>query len=213
MLSLDHIVFASNDVEKASKVYENKFSVKTVKGGNHENWGTYNYLAHFSNDCYIEWLGIHSRTKADKSNNPLIQHLRNTLDAGKQEAFQFALRTSKLDPFIYHFERINIPFSGPVQGKRIQPNGKLLTWRMLFPIYDFSKETLPFLIEWDQPKEERVEQHVENDQAITTIHFGGTTLEKFMTIYQLKQPLQAKLSLQNADIIFNTTDSLQIDFH
>jgi len=59
------------------------------------------------------------------------------LDNGRDEAFQFALRTDRLDDFVSHFQDTQIPFIGPVEGKRIKPDGTMLTWRMLFPTYDY----------------------------------------------------------------------------
>src|SRR5690625_1391286 len=164
MLSLDHIVIASSDLEKASKKYEETFDIKTVKGGEHESWGTYNYLAYFSNDSYIEWLGSSKTAIARNSDNPLIQHLVYLLGRGLQEPYQLALQTCNLDGFVEHFQSEKIPFIGPVPGKRKRPDGKMITWRMLFPTYNFKTETLPFLIEWDQPKEERIDVSLVNNQ-------------------------------------------------
>lgn len=213
MLSLDHIVFAGLDIEEASEKYGKEFALKSVKGGVHENWGTYNYLAHFSNHCYVEWLGIKDLQRAEQSENPLINHLVIVLRKGKQGPFQFALRTNKLDEFVEHFNDVNIRFIGPVQGKRKTPEGTLLTWRMLFPLYDVSKEMLPFLIEWDQPEEDRMDASLVNGPAITTVYYGGTTIERFTKIYNLsfKNRKVNKISLKNASIVFTDKDSLSIN--
>src|SRR5699024_9298724 len=56
ILAQDHIVISGTNVEQASEQYGKQLSIKAVKVGEHENWGTYNYLAYFSNSCYIEWL-------------------------------------------------------------------------------------------------------------------------------------------------------------
>ena len=47
MLALDHIVFAGRDIQTATKEYRN-IALKSVKDGEHDDWGTYNYLAYFS---------------------------------------------------------------------------------------------------------------------------------------------------------------------
>src|SRR5699024_1051550 len=153
MLALDHVVIAGNDAETASAQYGNQFTIKAVKGGEHTNWGTYNYLAYFSNDSYLEWLGISDLAKATDTDNPLIQHLVFMIENDLPGPFQFALRTNELNSYISHFDKENISYTGPVSGERIKPDGTALKWRMLFPHYDHSEEILPFLIEWENPKD------------------------------------------------------------
>src|SRR5690625_126217 len=213
MLALDHIVFAGENIEKESAIYSEKYALKTIRGGEHMNWGTYNYLAHFSNNCYIEWLGIYDEVKAQQSDNPLIKHLVYALAQNTLGQYQFALRTNKLDEYVNHFKKIDIPFIGPVQGKRIKPDGEELTWRMLFPMYDHTKEMLPFLIEWDQPEEERIDVSLMNSPSITTIHYGGLPMEKFLHLYNFpfKKRKINKLSLLNCKIIFTDNNQLQIN--
>src|SRR5690625_6326622 len=156
MLSLDHIVIASSDLEKASKKYEETFDIKTVKGGEHESWGTYNYLAYFSNDSYIEWLGSSKTAIARNSDNPLIQHLVYLLGRGLQEPYQLALQTCNLDGFVEHFQSEKLPFIGPVPGIRNRPDGKMMTWWRLFPTYNVNMGTLRCVSEWDKPKVARM---------------------------------------------------------
>lgn len=211
MLSLDHIVFAGRDLQSATKEYGN-LALKSVKGGEHKSWGTYNYLAYFSNSCYIEWLGIHNVELAEQSENPLIQHLVYTLSTQKQGPFQMALRTTKLDDYVQHFEDNNIPFTGPIAGQREKQDGSTLHWRMLFPTYDFTKETLPFLIEWGQSEAERFDVSLMNSQAITSIEFGGVEEERFQEIYQLRpRARQRKFRLKNAKMKFTKDKALQVN--
>lgn len=208
MLSLDHIVFAGNDLQAATKEYGN-IALKSVKGGEHDNWGTYNYLAYFSNNCYIEWLGINDVSKAQASENPLIQHLVHVLSTKSQGPFQFALRTTKLDAYVEHFKANNISFTGPVHGERLKPDGTTLRWRMLFPTYDYEQETLPFLIEWGQSEAERFDVSLINSQAITNISFGGIDKELFQHIYQLRpRARNRQVRLRNAQLEFKNDGAL-----
>ncbi|PAE28376.1 VOC family protein [Oceanobacillus profundus] len=47
MLALDHLIIAANDPEKAAQQFAQKYGVKVIQGGEHHNWGTYNYLSYF----------------------------------------------------------------------------------------------------------------------------------------------------------------------
>ncbi|SES96840.1 Glyoxalase-like domain-containing protein [Oceanobacillus limi] len=215
MLALDHIVLAGENIEESSTKYGRKFAIKAIKGGEHEEWGTYNYLAYFSNESYIEWLGIQDYEKANTSNNPLIQHLVHNLDKQIVGPFQFALRTNEMDHYIDHFNAKNIPFKGPFFGQRERPDGTNLTWRMLFPSYDYTREMLPFLIEWGSSigsKGPSVDS-LSNPQAIMKINYGGIDREKFEHIYQLKPKrlLKKQFALQNSTIIFNEKNNFTFD--
>ncbi|MEI3612973.1 VOC family protein [Pseudogracilibacillus sp. SO30301A] len=207
MLSLDHIVISGKNLLAASKKHED---ILTIKGGEHQNWGTHNYLGYFANGSYLEWLGINNKTVAHQSDNPLIQHLVYLLDAGREEVFQFALQAD-IDTFVAHFEKAKINYVGPLAGRRTKPDGETLTWRMLFPTYDFTKETLPFLIEWNQSEAERIDASIVNNKRIKVIHFGGTTIERFAQIYQLNQGENNKLILENVEIIFNKTEKFHFE--
>ncbi len=207
MLSLDHIVISGKNLNTASEKCED---ILTIKGGEHENWGTHNYLAYFANGSYLEWLGVNNKTVAHQSENPLIHHLIYLLDSGREEAFQFALQAD-IDKFVTHFKQEKVNYIGPIAGRRTKPDGETLTWRMLFPKYDFTKETLPFLIEWDQSEEERVDASIVNNKSIKTIHFGGTTIERFAQIYQVNQRENNRIILENAEIHFNKTEKFHFE--
>lgn len=200
MLELDHIVFAGKDIVEASAAYGDKFKVVAIKGGEHEEWGTYNYLAYLLNDCYVEWLGVRDFERVKRSDLPLIQHLAYLLERDIQGPYQLALRTNQLDNYVEHFTKNNISYTGPFSSERIEPDGTKLTWRMLFPTYDYTREILPFLIEWDQPLEERVDQTLVNSKTITQVDFGGTGEERFKEVYDLSN----KKRLMNRSLLKNT---------
>ncbi|MEN1968353.1 VOC family protein [Lentibacillus sp. N15] len=213
MLALDHIVIAGNNAEQASAQYGNQFTIKAIKGGEHINWGTYNYLSYFSNDSYLEWLGVTDLDKARNAENPLIQHLVYVVDNDLLGPFQFALRTNQMDDYIAHFEREAIPYTGPFAGQRAKPDGTVLKWRMLFPQYNHTEAMLPFLIEWENPGDAYPESSLLNIQTIQTIHYNGIDRDMFARIYQLKPKKLNKhlLALQNCKIRFGDERNLRFD--
>lgn len=213
MLALDHIVIPAANAEKISLEYGNQFSIKTIKGGQHEQWGTYNYLSYFANDSYMEWLGVQDEQQAKRSDNPLIQHLVYVLEENIIGPFQFALRTSEMDNYVAHFQENNIPFKGPNIAERKKPDGSTLKWRMLFPEYDHKKNVLPFLIEWENPKDVFGHNSLFNRQSITKINYGGVDKETFARIYQLKSRKLNKnlFPLHNSKILFAVERKLEFD--
>ena len=210
MLYLDHLIWTGNNIEEISRQYGVSFAVKSVKGGDHESWGTFNYLTHLSNNCYLEWLGVDDMEKAKQLDHPLIKHLVYALENNQQGPFQFALRTDKMNEYVEHFKKNNISFTGPLNGKRNQPNGDPLTWRMLFPHCDYENGcVLPFLIQWDQPEKERIDVSLINHQAITDIYFSGTSKEHFTKIFNLpNKKRNNKVTLRNTVIHFTEENPL-----
>lgn len=203
MLSLDHVVIASKNILKSSAIFAKHHHIHTVAGGNHENWGTKNILAYMKNDCYIEWIGIENKEIATRSHNPLIQHLIYQLNEKDHGAFQIAFRTNYLASYVTHFKRKNIPFIGPVLGERKRKDGSVLSWQMLFPLYDAKEKTLPFLISWDQSFEKRVEKDALNEQTMPSVSYSGISLQEFAHIYQVRPDYnKRKISLQNAEVLF-----------
>ncbi|MEN2769234.1 VOC family protein [Ornithinibacillus xuwenensis] len=213
MLALDHIVIAGKDAEKDSALYNKRLAIKAIKGGEHENWGTYNYLAYFSNESYIEWLGIRDLDKAKQSENPLIQHLVQVANHQQPGPFQFALRTDQMDNYIQHFEANNIPYDGPFPGERVRPDGTVLKWRMLFPKYDYKEGMLPFLIEWENSTNGPTALSLTNAQAITKILYSGVDKQTFTNIYQLKlkRSFSNQFTLQNTKIVFTDNEHLNFE--
>src|SRR5699024_2938837 len=163
-----------------------KVAIKAVKGGEHTEWGTYNYLSHFSNNSYLELLGVSDREKAKNTTNPLRQHLIYMEAEDKNGPFQFALRTKQLESYVAHFEKEAIPFKAPISAQREKPDGTILKWQMLFPVYDHKEETLPFLIQWEDPQAVFSETNLANTQNITRVNYGWLDKATFARIYQLK---------------------------
>lgn len=182
MLALDHIVIAAAGPGMDGN------GLRVIPGGVHPNWGTANELAFLKNDCYVEWLYVREAERANRSDNLLIQHLvRELVPGGQAKAFQLAFRTDNMSRFVEHFERNGISYVGPLHGSRQKPDGTMLAWQMVFPVYDMQVETLPFLIQWEQPVHERVRAEDITDAGLAELHIGMLTAERLEKVYQLER--------------------------
>lgn len=206
MLALDHLVYATVDADAARLMFSERYGLATYKGGRHENWGTYNYLSHFQNQCYMEWLSLFDGSKAAESSNPLIQHTADWLKNGKEGIIQLAFRTSEMDQFIEYYRKNALSFQGPFEGSRKRPDGSVLAWRMLFP-ESSSGNTLPFLIEWDGEPPTPEDPSLVNKVEIESVMWGTEELEQtkqmWMKMFQLPAlPESAPVSwkLTNAEV-------------
>jgi len=131
----------------------------------------------------------------------------------KNGPFQLALRTNQLSKYIEHFKDNNIPFVGPIYSSREKPDGTIISWQMVFPIYNPTEETLPFLIQWDQSEEQRIDRSTINDRTISAIHFKNTHMERFNDIYRLsiKKRKNHYASLRNTKLLFSDSTTLAMD--
>src|SRR5699024_12383094 len=81
---------------------------------------------------------------------------------------------------------------------------------MLFPKYNYKKEVLPFLIEWES---ENQISSLFNPQAITKVNYGNMDIKRFRHIYQLKprKLLKNRVILYNAKIFLTKDGGLDFD--
>ncbi|MRH43658.1 hypothetical protein GH741_13350 [Aquibacillus halophilus] len=214
MLAIDHIVIASVDAKKTAESFSQLNNVKNIQGGSHVNWGTYNYLSYFENNSYLEWLSVYDESIARQADNPLIQHLTYKLAHGKEGLIQFALRTKDMDGLIRHFEKNGINYSGPFEGNRKRPDGTTLSWRMLFPAFDYkSEELLPFIIEWGGQGNVPSDSSLINNKQINTVKLivpnPTKMINLFLKVYQLKTNSN-EYQLENGFLIIQQGNKLEI---
>src|SRR5699024_7323142 len=97
-------------------------------------------------------------------------------------------------------------------GQRELTSGIPITWRMLFPTYDHTTDTLPFLIEWDQPEHERINVGLVNPYAIKKIDFSATSIDKILHIYNIvsKKRLRYSVRLKNTTLAFKEDVEIQL---
>ncbi|MFD1038338.1 VOC family protein [Virgibacillus byunsanensis] len=206
MLAIDHIVIATKDPAHAAQNFEQNYNVNTIQGGKHEKWGTYNYLAYFSNDSYIEWIGIFDKNIASASDNPLIQQLVSALSTDVEGPIQYALRTTKMDDYMVHLHASNINYIGPIPGSRKKPDGSTLEWRMLFPSVN-NNMILPFLIEWGSIKNVPQDERLINSQHLRSVNFGVEEKEIFKHIYMIDTERDS-IQLENGLLILEKSNDL-----
>lgn len=217
MLALDHIVIAALDADTTRKQFTLDTGYHTYQGGKHENWGTYNYLSSFENQCYIEWLSVFDDSKAGQSENPLISHVASQLNNKQEGIAQIAFRTTKIDTWLYYYREMGIPFQGPFKGSRRKPDGPLIAWQMVFPLAPSGK-SMPFLIEWhDRVPPQPADRSLINQRNIQKIEWGvenPESLKKLWSkLYQLPLPSeQTPFTWQLSNAEFSLTHGSKIAY-
>ncbi|EMA6344902.1 VOC family protein [Bacillus cytotoxicus] len=153
MLAFDHLVHAVRCTPKEAEKQMKELGFHTMQGGEHTDWGTWNSLCYFDLS-YIEFLAMQDEEKAKVANNPLVQETVAKLQEA-EGLLQIAIRTDCMEELANRLEKKGINVMGPMEGKRMRNDGRLLEWKMLFVEQEKNGPKLPFFIQWGDHDESR----------------------------------------------------------
>jgi len=183
-IRFDHVVHYVNDPFEAMTAFK-LLGFHTAKGGNHENWGTYNTLCYFKNLTYIEWIGINNLEVTKEGSHPFSRHLYEDYKRGEGLS-QIAFRTNSIDKTNQELTQKGIKTIGPLPGSRKRPDGTILKWSMLF--IDHTRP-MPFFIEWkgvDRIREQELNEigvYVPDSKSISFIAYAVKQPENLADIW------------------------------
>lgn len=186
LIKFDHLVHFTYEPEKVMNIFTN-LGLRSIKGGKHPNWGTYNCLSYFQGLRYIEWIGFTNRDVAMSSTNPLIRQIVEDSENG--EGFtQIAFRTDDIHTLKCTLEKKGFKTIGPFHGNRQTEEGTRLSWSMLFINEEKDKDIrLPFFIQWGQKDEFRLGQIMpllQHENGTTSLSFIGYSVKNAERILQ-----------------------------
>ena len=138
---LDHLVYATPDLESTCRELETRLGVRASAGGQHPGRGTHNALISIGPKAYLEIIAP----------DPLQPETRpvwfgiDQLTAPK--LITWAVRIDDLEAFVKEISpSTNV---GAVRsGSRKTPQGATLSWRLTEPQLVQGVGLIPFLIEW-----------------------------------------------------------------
>ncbi|MCH8257228.1 MAG: VOC family protein, partial [Proteobacteria bacterium] len=125
MARLDHIMYASSDLQDGVEEIRKLTGVTAEFGGIHPGNGTCNALLSFDNSQYLEIIAPDSgQDLAGTLGGELKEHDFSGIRTWAVAADDFAIVTPVLDEF--GFEHSVVPM------KRTRPDGLRLNWQILF---------------------------------------------------------------------------------
>ena len=148
MLSLlsriDHLVYATPDLEDAVEHLHALLGVRATPGGRHPGWGTRNALIALGASTYLEIIG------PDPDQSIPSADLRFGIgDLGQPVLVSWAVKTKELEQLVEDARLRDLELGPVSQGKRKQTNGTLLSWRLTAP-RPSQGGLVPFFIDWGQ---------------------------------------------------------------
>lgn len=140
---LDHLVYATPDLERTVGELEASLGVRAAEGGRHLGEGTRNALIALGPASYLEILG--PDREQPPPNRPLWLGLEGLTEA---RLTRWAMKSGDLEGVAERALAAGARL-GPVEdGKRRRPDGTLLTWRYTDPHVVVAGGLVPFIIDW-----------------------------------------------------------------
>jgi hypothetical protein len=137
---IDHLVYATPDLEASVTDLEKQLGVRAAAGGRHPGRGTRNALLGLGNRSYLEivgpdpsqdsprWFGIDTMT------NPRLT--------------TWAANAANLDEVISQAARNGLRLGAITAGQRVRSDGVVLSWKFTDPITTVADGLVPFFIDW-----------------------------------------------------------------
>ena len=157
LTGIDHFIILIPELETAIKSYE-QLGFKVVRGGRHPT-GTHNALIGFADGSYLELLAFYEPKPESK--------LWSKLEQGGG-LVDCCLQTDNLRADIAAFRAAGVDMSDPLPLSRVRPDGYKLDW--VLSLYGGAdRGVVPFLIEDETPRDERVPKEKTHPNQVTGI--------------------------------------------
>lgn len=148
---LDHLVYATPDLDASVAALAERFGTEPVTGGAHPGWGTRNALVGLGTGVYLEIIGPDPTQPDPEEARPFL--IDDLTDARLVTwAYRHPDPESMRDT-IEQKTRETLPGQdvrlGPVRAmSRAQPDGSTLRWRLSDPMVRPVGGIVPFVIDW-----------------------------------------------------------------
>lgn len=143
--TVDHLVYATLDLDRGIREIEDLLGVRATAGGRHPGRGTRNALLALGDEAYLEIIG----PDPDQPPPPFGRWFGiDALTSSRLVAW--AAKTSDVDALRDRALQLGIALGDVRAGSRRQPDGVELSWRFTDPGHVVAGGVVPFFIDWGQ---------------------------------------------------------------
>jgi hypothetical protein len=137
---LDHVLLGCSDLDRGVQLVEESTGVRAAIGGVHPGRGTCNALLSLGERRYLEIIA------PDPAQNEIVHYpqLRSMTDP---RLIGWAVHPPDITAVAKQLRENQIAFTGPDDGSRKRPDGRVLNWKTI-NLADDRHGLLPFFIEW-----------------------------------------------------------------
>lgn len=142
---VDHLVYATPDLDRGIERAEALLGVEAVPGGAHPGWGTRNALIGLGPGAYLEIVGPDPEQPEPEGGRPFrIDKL------GKPVLVTWAVRVAGLAEIVIGAAQRGLDLGDVLEGERRRPDGSVLSWRLTNPFMERGDGIVPFFIDWGE---------------------------------------------------------------
>lgn len=142
---VDHLVYATPNLERGVEQIESLLGVRASAGGRHLGRGTHNALLALDTDIYLEIVA----PDPEQSDPPVPRAFG--LDGLKEPRLAtWAAKSDRLDVVRARAESKDVRLGGIQNGNRRRADGVDLSWRYTDPAAIVADGLVPFFIDWGE---------------------------------------------------------------
>jgi hypothetical protein len=141
--AIDHLVFATSDLQQGVDRIETLFGLSTYPGGSHPGMGTRNAILALGPKCYLEIIGP-DPDQTDFQGTRIFGI--DTIEQGK--LVHWCVRRDGLRTFAQQVKSRGIELSATIPMSRVTTLGNRLDWELVFPTSFDEDCAIPFFIDW-----------------------------------------------------------------
>jgi hypothetical protein len=144
---VDHLVYATPDLERGVAEMEKLLGIKATPGGRHPGRGTRNALISLGPKAYLEIIGPDAEQPA-----PAQPRTFGIDDLTASRLVTWAANGRDLEGLHKEAASNGIALGPVANGSRQRPDGVLLSWQFTSPLTILGDGIVPFFIDWkDSP--------------------------------------------------------------
>jgi hypothetical protein len=143
LAQIDHLVYATPDLQIGISTIEQKLGVKATPGGQHPGLGTRNALIALGPTSYLEIIGPDpDQPKPSGPRRFGIDDLKGP------RIVRWVVKSSELAAVKAKADKAGVALGAVASGNRKRPDGVLLSWRYTDPAVTVVDGLVPFFIDW-----------------------------------------------------------------
>lgn len=142
MITIDHILFSSPDLDEGARLIEGLTGVRPAAGGSHPGFGTRNQLLSLGDDVYFEIISPDPAQSLDGNRGGRI-----AAQSGSG-MLTFAVQCDDLPALRAAALKAGVEVDEPVAMTRTRPDGVVLSWSILNLRDSRFPDAVPFAIDW-----------------------------------------------------------------